>query len=70
MSGFINPSNYFSCGVTRTLQRLRQERAIIQMREVGVAVMMACSAQKDRPLGDWLMLFTGTILGGLIILLF
>ena len=74
MSDFINPSNCFSCGVTRTLQRLRQERAIIQMREVGVAVMMACLAQKDRPLRlmplDWLMLFTGTIVGGLIVLLF
>jgi hypothetical protein len=36
--------------------------------------MMACLAQKDRPLGllpfDWLMLFTGTVVGGLIVLLF
>ena len=35
--------------------------------------MMACLAQKDRPLGltplDWLMLFTGMMLGGLIVLL-
>ena len=38
------------------------------------AVMMACLAQKDRPFGlmpfDWLMLFGGTILGGVIVLLF
>jgi hypothetical protein len=36
--------------------------------------MMACLAQKDRPLGlmpfDWLMLFGGTVLGGVIVLLF
>ena len=35
--------------------------------------MMACLAQKGRPLGlmpfDWLMLFMGTMLGGLIVLL-
>ena len=35
--------------------------------------MMACFAQRDRPLGlmpfDWLLLFTGTMLGGLIVLL-
>jgi hypothetical protein len=36
--------------------------------------MIAYLAQKDRPLGlmpfDWLMLFTGTMLGGFIVLLF
>ena len=36
--------------------------------------MMACLALKDRPFGlmpfDWLMLFVGTILGGIIVLLF
>jgi hypothetical protein len=36
--------------------------------------MMACLAQKDRPLGlmpfDWLMLFTGTMLGSFIVLFF
>jgi hypothetical protein len=39
----------------------------------GITVMMACLAQRDRPLGlmpfDWLLLFTGTMLGGLIVLL-
>jgi len=36
--------------------------------------MIACLTQRDRPLGlmpfDWLMLFTGTMLGGFIVLLF
>ena len=36
--------------------------------------MIACLAQKDRPLGlmpfDWLMLFTGTMLGSVVVLLF
>jgi hypothetical protein len=36
--------------------------------------MLASLAQKERPLGlmpfDWLMLFTGTMLGGFIVLLF
>jgi hypothetical protein len=36
--------------------------------------MIACLAQKDRPLGlpplDWLMLFTGTMLGSFIVLFF
>ena len=35
--------------------------------------MIACLIQRDRPLGlmpfDWLMLFMGTMLGGLIVLL-
>jgi hypothetical protein len=36
--------------------------------------MLACLAQEERPLGlmpfDWLMLFTGTMLGGFKVLLF
>jgi hypothetical protein len=40
----------------------------------GITVMMACLAQKERPLGlmpsDWLMLFAGTMIGGVIVLLF
>jgi hypothetical protein len=40
----------------------------------GIKVMMACLAQKERPLGlmpfDWLMLFTGTMLGSFIVLFF
>jgi len=36
--------------------------------------MMACLAQNERPLGlmpfDWLMLFTGTMLGCFIVLYF
>ena len=60
-------------GVTPTLQLLPQERAITEARKVGDCRMIACLAQ-SRPLGlmpfDWLMLFTGTMLGGVIVLLF
>jgi hypothetical protein len=65
----------FPHGVTRALQLLPKERAIIRNTgRRGIAVMMACLAQKDRPFGlkpfDWLMLFGGTILGSVIVLLF
>ena len=64
----------FSHGVTAALQLLPKERAMIRNTGRWGAVMMACLAQKDRPFGlmpfDWLMLFGGTILGGVIVLLF
>ena len=68
-------SSNSSHGVSQALQLLPKERAIIgNTGRRGIAVMMACLAQKDRPFGlkpfDWLMLFGGTILGGVLVLLF
>jgi hypothetical protein len=67
-------SSNFSHGVTRSLQLLPKERIMIRNTGRWGALMMACSAQKDRPFGlmpfDWLMLFGGTVLGGVIVLLF
>ena len=64
---------FLSASVTPTLQLLPQERATTEVREVGDCTMIACLAQ-SRPLGlmpfDWLMLFTGTMLGSVIVLLF
>ena len=62
------------CGVTTALQLLPQERATIRSEgKWGNYSMIACLAQ-SRPLGlmpfDWLMLFMGTLLGGVIVLLF
>ena len=59
------------CGVTPTLQLLPKERVTIRS-EVrwGDDSMIACLAQ-SRPLGlmpfDWLMLFTGTMLGSVLL---
>ena len=67
-------SSDFSHDVTRALQLLPKERAMLRNTGRWGAVMMACLAQKDRPFGlmpfDWLMLFGGTILGSVIVLLF
>jgi hypothetical protein len=67
-------SSDFSHGVTPALQLLPKERVMIGNTGRWGAAMMACLAQKDRPFGlmplDWLMLFGGTILGGVIVLLF
>jgi hypothetical protein len=60
--------------VISTLQLAPQEPAIIQMREVGDYSNDGVLGPKDRPLGlmpfDWLMLFTGTMLGSFIVLFF
>jgi hypothetical protein len=65
----------FSHGVTPALQLLPKEPAMIRNTgRRGTTVMMACLAQRGRPFGlmpfDWLMLFGGTILGSIIVLLF
>jgi hypothetical protein len=61
-------------GVTPALQLLPEEPAILGSKGSEGTAMIACLAQRDRPLGlmplDWLMLFTGTMLGGFIVLLF
>ena len=62
------------CGVTLTLQTVAERTRYDQKRgKWGDYSMIACLAQ-SRPLGlmpfDWLMLFTGTMLGGVIVLLF
>jgi hypothetical protein len=63
-----------SHGVIQALQLLPKEPAMIRNTGRWGAVMTACLAQKNRPFGlmpfDWLMLFGGTVLGGMIVLLF
>jgi len=67
-------SSNSSHGVSQALQLLPKERAMIRNTGKWGAVMMACLARKDRPFGlmpfDWLMLFGGTLLGSVIVLLF
>jgi hypothetical protein len=67
-------SSNSSHGVSQALQLLPKERAMIRNTGRWGAVMMACLARKDRPFGlmpfDWLMLFGGTLLGSVIVLLF
>ena len=67
-------SSNSSHGVSQALQLLPKERVMIRNTGRWGAVMMACLARKDRPFGlmpfDWLMLIGGTILGGVIVLLF
>ena len=67
-------SSNSSHGVSQALQLLPKERAMIRNTGKWGAVMMACLARKDRPFGlmpfDWLMLFGGTVLGSVIVLLF
>jgi hypothetical protein len=67
-------SSNSSHGVSQALQLLPKERAMIRNTGRWGAVMMACLARKDRPFGlmpfDWLMLFGGTVLGSVIVLLF
>ena len=71
----MSPSSSNSThGVSQALQLLPKERAMIRNTGRWGAVMMACLARKDRPFGlmpfDWLMLFGGTLLGSVIVLLF